>query len=74
MSYTVFEQYSREGILLFSCMTSALWYQECVLLHAIQKVINSQHHSSAVTLYYLPTTVLYYLYYVPECGMYCHMF
>ena len=74
MSYTAFEQYSREGILLFSCMISALWYQECVLLHAMQRVIKSQQHSSAVTLYYLPTTVLYYLCYVPKCGMHCHMF
>ena len=35
--------------------------------------IKSQHHSSAGALYYLPTTVLYYLYYVPKCGMHCHI-
>ena len=55
-------------------MISVLWYQVCVLLHAVQKVIKSQHHISAVTLYYLLTTVLYYLYYVPKCGVHYRMF
>ena len=64
MSYTVLEQYSREGILLFSCMISALWYQECVLLHSMQKVIKSQHHSSAG-----PCTV-YLLLYCTTCTTY----